>query len=66
MALEECAAALLQNSISSMDNLKPGLGAHGAEAVEDPRKISGLAVSKIGAEARSHAENAVGQFQEKS
>jgi hypothetical protein len=33
---------------------------------EDPRKISGLAVSKIGAEARSHTENAVGQFRGKS
>src|SRR5260370_6623273 len=33
---------------------------------EERRKISGLAVSKIGAEARSHAENAVGQFREKS
>jgi hypothetical protein len=75
VALEECAAARLEKRNSS----QPGqIEAHverarGRDGGEHPESCSpegfrgsGLAVSKTRAEARSHAENAVAQFRQRS
>src|ERR1700686_902501 len=63
-ALERCAAAELWNSTRARTIRRTSPGAHGGG--EHPRKLSGLAVAKIRPEARSHAENALEQFRQRS
>src|SRR5271166_3110049 len=63
-ALERCAAAQLRNSTGARTTRRTSPGARGGG--EHPRKLSGLAVAKIQPEARSHAENALEQFRQRS
>src|SRR5580692_11667846 len=63
-ALERSAAAELRNSTGARTTRRTSPGAHSGG--ENPRKLSGPAVAKIRPEARSHAENAVEQFRQRS